>query len=180
MFSILLVVATPVASLTRRAGHAFDDVTVEEFAQSRAGGATIAIAAQHAGIGMAKAKTLEASSEVAERKRELRGGQKTLTTVSPAWVLEQLRKNAEDSATQAREEGRKDAAALFKASNDALELCYEIVTTDPTILSGIGSALPTGSNELRAELRKRLSANNDAITTAGVAVQPGADDEAAE
>lgn len=157
--------------LTRRAGQQFDDVQVEDYAQSRAAGATIAVASQHAGFGVQRGKTLEQKPEVRDRIHELRQGKRTLTTVSPAWILEQLKQNAVDSGTAAREAEGRDAAALFKASNDALELCYDIVTTNEGVLNNIGESLPRAPLEMRAELRKRLSANSEAITTLGVSVE---------
>lgn len=137
-------------STTRRPGHPFDAFEVEEYAQSRAAMCTIAISAQQAGIGMTVAKRLEKDEAVRTRIQELRSGTKTTTTVSPAWILEQLKQNA----LEARDAGQ------FKASNEALKLAYELVSSDAGILQGVAEKLPSSTKDLRATLRGLLTSSS--------------------
>jgi hypothetical protein len=152
--------------LTRRAGEPFDEGQVEDFVQARANGSSVKVSAGHAGIGYDAAKTLEGSPEVRERLRELRAGTQTLTTVSAAWICEQLKVNVE----------RARDCEQYKSSNEALKLLYEIVTKDSSVLSGIGHALPAGADEMRSELRRRLSASTQEpaiVVTQSVPIDDG-------
>lgn len=153
-------------STTRRAGQAFDAFEAEQYAQARASGQTIGVSATSAGVGLAAAKTLEKDPEVRSRIAELREGSKTITTVSPAWILEQLKINALESRegreyttiNKAGEQVEVTSAPNYKASNEALQMMYEIIKTDDSILNGLGGGLPAGSKAMMQEIQKRLSA----------------------
>lgn len=138
---------------------------VEQYAACRASGQTIGVSATSAGIGSTAAKTLEKSPAVRDRISELREGSKTTSTVSAAWILEQLRVNALEARegrayTTVDRQGNPvevTSPPNYKASTDALELMYQIITTNEGVLNGIGTNLPRDEKGLRAELRKRLS-----------------------
>jgi hypothetical protein len=149
----------------RRPGSPFDDVRVERYAASRGHGKSIRVSAEAAGVGLDMAKTWEKAPAVRERIREFGQGQQVAITVSSAWVVEQLKANAE----RAQQDGK------YKDSTDALELLYKIIKTDPEVMQGVASNLPAAPKLSREELRKQLSAaagshTLNSITAEGVEV----------
>lgn len=128
----------------RRPFSVFDDAAVEDFCKARASGQTISAAAQHACVSRSRGITLSKDPEVNDRIRELRDGSNQIVTVSVAWVIGQLQKNATEAAK----------VGQFKPSNDALELLYEIVTKNKEF--GQGLRLEPGSS--MANLRKAVAA----------------------
>lgn len=157
-------------STHRRAGCAFDDERVEDYAQSRAGGNTIRGAAQSSALDFRTAKRIEATQEMRMRLRELRAP--TRTSRSAAWFLEEYAQIAEECRFSAKcELDGKKKAALYEAAKHALDGGAKVLLEAEGLLGGQSqsSALPRAPNELRAEIRRRLAAPS--IETSGEAVQ---------
>lgn len=145
-------------SLDRRPGCPFDDQRAEDYAHSRAGGATIHVASQHALINFRTGKRLEAAPEMRLRLRELRAGQ-TITSRPAAWWMELLARNAECAINEAeQEEDGKKKAALRGTVNAAASAALK-AHGEQDGLAGAAVSVPRTSAELRAELRRRLSAS---------------------
>lgn len=133
---------------TRRPGEAFCDRRIEDYAQARSLGKSIKGARDAAGVGEALAKTWEMSPEVRRRRDELATGSQVTVTVSPAWIIEQLKVNAQ----RAQEDGK------YKDSNDALELLWDLMKTDPAVLTHVAGALPRANASDREAIRRALTA----------------------
>lgn len=132
----------------RRDPHGpFDDLAREQFAQERAKGRTIKQAAQVSGIALTTASQFAKDERMYERIRELRQGADQFVGVSVAWVLQQLRKNAEE----ARE------VSAFKASNEAIGMIYKIISEDKSVASNMARTLPADVS--RSDLQKMLRAS---------------------
>lgn len=136
----------------RAAGQPFDDGRVEDYARARAKGDTIGQAGDAAGVGKTVAMRWQQAQPVIDRIRELRAGQETGHTVSVAWIVNELRINAQ--------EARMTDPPQLKSSNESLKLLYDIVTKDKGMLGDLGQALPKVARDMREELTRRLSASS--------------------
>jgi hypothetical protein len=139
----------PAKAHTRRPLSPFDDPRLEDYCRARAAGQSPSAAATHAGYGKGHGPKLAVDPDVMERVRELRDGSNTLVTVSVGYIVQQLRKNAEE----ARDAGQ------FKPSNDALGLLYEIITKNKDLgqtmnLPAAGLTTGQAARMIREELSK--------------------------
>lgn len=128
----------------RDPGAPFDDVPREEYAKSRAKGGAMKVSAAIAGIEPATATKWERHPAMRERIRELRQGAENFVGVSKAWIIQQLKINAE----AAREEN------AYKSSNEALGMIYKIISEDRDVSHQMARALP--HDVTPQELQKRL------------------------
>jgi len=137
--------------LARRPGAPFIDARVEMYAQARAT-KSMSRSAEYAGVGIDQAKTWESLPDLQLRRRELCHGSQVVVTVSPAWVVEQLKMAAEG----AQGEGK------FSEAVKALELLYKILKTDTEILQGVAKGLPASVSSSPDALFAALSGAVDA------------------
>jgi hypothetical protein len=132
----------------REAGMAFPDLSRELFAKARARGANVKASASDAGIAYQTGMMFEKHDAMRKRVSELRQGAEDFVGVSKAWIIHQLKRNADE----AREE------KAFKSSNEALHLIYKIISEDRDVSHQMARALPpdVSTKELKARLTASL------------------------
>lgn len=130
----------------RDSGDAFPSLERELFAKARARGATVKVAASDAGIAYQTGVTYERHEAMRKRVAELRQGAEDFVGVSKAWIVAQLKRNADE----AREE------KAFKSSNEALMMIYKMISEDKDLTAGMARALPhtVSPQELKAKLKE--------------------------
>lgn len=101
---------------------------------------------EHASTMPETGKKWQQRSEVQLRIRELKDGSNTVTLVTKAYVLNGLKKNAEESRL----------VGQYKSSNEALKILYDIIKTDREVAEGLSDGRPL-SGDLRESLRNALS-----------------------
>lgn len=115
-------------------------------------GLSLAVAASQAGVSPHSAAKLRRDPEVVKRLSELQTKMATTVTMSLPAIATAL----EETAKEAR--GEKQ----YKAALECYRLLRDMLKADADQLSGLGAALPSGSQERRAELRRRLRGENQA------------------
>lgn len=130
----------------REPGDAFPSLERELFAKARARGAPVKVAASDAGVSYQTGVGYERHEAMRKRISELRQGAEDFVGVSKAWIVAQLKRNADE----AREE------KAFKSSNEALHLIYKIISEDRDLSANMARALPhtVSPAELKAKLKE--------------------------
>jgi hypothetical protein len=133
----------------RDPGAPFDSLEREQYAKARAKGASVKAASVSAGVSKQMAYELEKHDAIRARIRELRQGAEDYVGFSKAWILQQLKQNAEES--------RNDGA--WKSSNEALGMMYKIMSEDRDVGHQMARALPPDvtPRELQKALRERFN-----------------------
>ena len=156
--------------MTRRPGRGFDDAQAEAFATALANGETLPRAAAFAGVGRKQGLAWFALEEMRSRVSELKASRSTVTTVSPAWIAEQLKINALEARSgreyvTVNKQGAQVTCSSppdYKSSNHALMLLYQLVTKDASVFAG-GIPLPTDvktPKDMNAHITRFLSARS--------------------
>ena len=140
---------TRVDAFHREPGGAFSSLEREQYAKARARGDTITAASAAAGISSSTGTSFEKHEQMRKRISELRQGAETFIGVSNAWVINQLKRNAEE----ARDQG------AFKASNESIHLIYKIMNENKDVASQMARALPPNvtPKQLKSELTKAFA-----------------------
>lgn len=151
----------PAAAWNRAPGQPFEELSRERYAAARAKGQTAKAAAEEAGLVYRTGLEFEKNPDMKRRIQELRQHSETFVGYSVAFILSELKRNAEI----AREEKQ------IKSSNEALMAMYKIISQDPDAVQNAARALPpdldqkTVRKELLASLRheedKQLGPGDD-------------------
>jgi hypothetical protein len=131
----------------REPGMSFSSLERELFAKARARGCTIKAASSDAGIAIVTGTQYERHEAMRKRISELRQGAEDFVGVSKAWIVAQLKRNADE----AREE------KAFKSSNEALQMIYKIISEDRDVSANMARALPHTVSA--ADIKARLKAS---------------------
>ncbi len=140
---------TRVDSFHRAHDGAFTSLERERYAKARARGDTITAASAAAGVSSATGTNYEKHEQMRKRISELRQGAETFIGVSNAWVINQLKRNAEESRDQ----------GAFKASNESIHLIYKIMNENKDLASQMARSLPpdVSPKQLKSELNKAFA-----------------------